>query len=187
VWLLAGVAAATESATKRAVGLVVWLAWTAIAGVLWPHDGPRTERSRDPEVLMRRSLVVTGVGLTVGFACAMIAALHPSLSSVWNANGVHAVTLIGHDRGAWQLANWMFAVGIGFTLAGLAALTGLLNRESPGSPQPSCTPMKSALRAVMPDAAPKAATAPRVRARVCSRALRPDAATTAILTMTVRP
>jgi hypothetical protein len=33
-------------------------------------------------------------------------------------------------HGAWQLANWMFAVGIWCTLAGLAALTVLLSRHS---------------------------------------------------------
>ena len=50
---------------------------------------------------------------------------------------VRAVTLIGDHPGAWQVANWMFAVGIGLTLAGLALLTNLLAARSVGSALPA--------------------------------------------------
>jgi hypothetical protein len=62
-------------------------------------------------------MFLIGAGLTVGFVCAAVAALQPSLSSVWTTSSAQAVTLIGNERGdAWQLANWLFAIGIWFTL-----------------------------------------------------------------------
>ena len=72
-----------------------------------------------------------GACLTVGFGCATVAALHPSLQGVWTTGASRAVTLIADGRrGAWQLANWMFAIGIWFTLAGLATLSVLVTRRA---------------------------------------------------------
>ena len=76
-------------------------------------------------------MLLIGGCLTVGFVCAAVAALQPSLSSVWTTSSAYAVTLIADERSdAWQLANRMFAIGIWFTVAGLAALTMVLGRRS---------------------------------------------------------
>jgi hypothetical protein len=76
-------------------------------------------------------MLLIGICLTLGFACGAVAALDPSLSSVWTTSSAHAVTLIGDDRrGAWQFANRMFAIGIWLTVAGLAALTMVLGRRT---------------------------------------------------------
>jgi len=59
-------------------------------------------------VLLLGTMFLIGAGLTVGFVCAAVAALHLSLSSVWTTSSTQAVTLIGNERGdAWQLANWL--------------------------------------------------------------------------------
>jgi hypothetical protein len=78
---------------------------------------------------MRRDQILIGALLTAGGTAVLIAAFLPSLYAVWTARGVSALTTIGQHRGTWQLANWLFALGAGLTLAGLAALTGLLNHE----------------------------------------------------------
>ena|SRR5436190_21673783 len=72
---------------------------------------------------------VTGAVLTAGGVAVLIAAFIPSLYPVWTARGVDAVALIARHRGSWQVANVLFAVGAGLTLAGLAALTSLLDRQ----------------------------------------------------------
>jgi hypothetical protein len=81
---------------------------------------------------MRQNLTLAGATLTAGGAAVLIAAFLPALYPVWMARGVHALTLIGQHRGAWQLANWLFAAGAGLTLAGLAALTAVVSRQ-PGA------------------------------------------------------
>jgi hypothetical protein len=86
---------------------------------------PRTQR----EALVRYHLTFIGATLTTGGAAVLVGAFLPSLYPVWIARGVNAITLISQHRGAWQVANWLFAVGAGLTLAGLAALTALLNRQ----------------------------------------------------------
>jgi hypothetical protein len=72
----------------------------------------------------------------LGF-CAAMAALYPGLSSIWTTRPERAVRLISDHEGAWELANRMFAVGIGGTLAGLAVLARVLDRASPGSALPA--------------------------------------------------
>ncbi len=81
---------------------------------------------------MRYHLSFIGVLLTAGGAAVMVAAFVPSLYPVWLARGVNAIALISQHRDSWQLANWLFGIGAGLTLAGLAALTALLNRQ-PGA------------------------------------------------------
>jgi hypothetical protein len=81
---------------------------------------------------MRPALTFTGVTLSLGGLAVVIAAFIPSLYPVWMARGVNAVTLLSERRETWQVANWMFAVGGWLTLAGLAGLTSLLNRQ-PGT------------------------------------------------------
>jgi hypothetical protein len=78
---------------------------------------------------MRYQLTFVGAPLTAGGAAVMVAAFLPSLYQVWLARGINAVSLISQHRGTWQVANWLFAVGAGLTLAGLAALTAQLNRR----------------------------------------------------------
>jgi hypothetical protein len=69
----------------------------------------------------RGTMLLIGAGPAVGFVCAAVAALQPSLSSVWTTSSTQAVTLIAGERSdAWRLANRMFGIGIWFTLAGLA-------------------------------------------------------------------
>lgn len=82
---------------------------------------------------MRRDLVLVGVALTIGGAAVLIAAFLPSLYPIWVARGVNAVTLIGQHRGTWQVANWLFAIGAGLTLAGMGTLTRLLNHPLAGA------------------------------------------------------
>jgi hypothetical protein len=86
---------------------------------------------------MRRDLALTGALLSVGGAAVMFAAFLPALYPVWIARGVNAIPLIGQHRGTWQLANWLFAIGAVLTLAGLAALAGLLNRHTTTGTMPS--------------------------------------------------
>jgi hypothetical protein len=74
-----------------------------------------------------------GAGVVIGFGCAMVAALYPGLLSIWTAHGIDAVPRIAHNRDAWQVANWMFAVGTPFALGGVAVLTPLLARVSAAS------------------------------------------------------
>jgi hypothetical protein len=74
---------------------------------------------------MRASLTFTGATLVAGGAAALTAAFLPALYPVWLARGADALMLIGQHRGAWQWANWLFGVGTGLTVAGLAALTTL--------------------------------------------------------------
>jgi hypothetical protein len=81
---------------------------------------------------MRASLIFVGVPLTAGGAAVLTAAFLPALYPVWLARGAGALTLIGQHRGAWQLANWLFGIGAGLTVAGLAALTTLADRQ-PGT------------------------------------------------------
>jgi hypothetical protein len=81
---------------------------------------------------MRSNLMLVGATLTAGGVAVLVAATLPALYPVWLARGVNAVTLISQHRGAWQLANWLFAVGAGLTLAGLAALTALVDGQ-PGT------------------------------------------------------
>jgi hypothetical protein len=51
-------------------------------------------------------MLLIGACLTLGFVCAAVAALDPSLSSVWTTSSAHAVTLMGDGRGgAWKFAN----------------------------------------------------------------------------------
>jgi hypothetical protein len=84
---------------------------------------------------MRASLTFIGVTLAAGGAAVLTAAFLPALYPVWLARGDTALTLIGQHRGAWQWANWLFGVGAGLTVAGLAALTTLINRlPSTGAP-----------------------------------------------------
>jgi hypothetical protein len=85
---------------------------------------------------MRASLTFTGVTLAAGGAAVLTAAFLPALYPVWLARGDSALTLIGQHRGAWQWANWLFGVGAGLTIAGLAALTALVNRQ-PGTGVPA--------------------------------------------------
>jgi hypothetical protein len=74
-----------------------------------------------------RELMASGVVLTAGGVAVLIAAFLPSLYPVWTARAVDAVGIIAQHRGIWRLANVLFAVGAGLTLAGLAALTGRLS------------------------------------------------------------
>jgi hypothetical protein len=69
---------------------------------------------------------LAGVALLVGVAWACVAAFYPGLRSVWTTGGSETVRLIAHHRSGWQVANWSFAVGITFTMAGLAVITSLL-------------------------------------------------------------
>ncbi len=84
-----------------------------------------------------RALLGVGAALVLGFCCAAVAALYPNLSSIWTARPDRAVRLIADHEGAWEFANWMFAVGIGGTLAGLAMLARVLDRAAPGSALPA--------------------------------------------------
>jgi len=86
---------------------------------------------------VRRDLALTGALLTAGGGAVLVAAFLPALYPVWTARGAKAVTILGQHRGTWQLANWLFAVGAGLTLAGLGALTGLLDRQPVHSAVPS--------------------------------------------------
>jgi hypothetical protein len=86
---------------------------------------------------MRYQLTFVGATLTGGGAAVMVAAFLPSLYKVWLANGINAVSLISQHRSAWQLANWLFAIGAGLTLAGLAALTAALNGRPSTGPLPT--------------------------------------------------
>jgi hypothetical protein len=85
---------------------------------------------------VRASLTFIGTTLTAGGAAVLTAAFLPALYPVWLARGTSALTLIGQHRGAWQWANWLFGVGAGLTVAGLAALTTLVNRQ-PGTGAPA--------------------------------------------------
>lgn len=81
--------------------------------------------------------LLAGVGLTVGFACALVSAVHPSLISVWTSSAPESLKLIADGRrGAWKLANWLFAIGMVLTLTGLAGLTQILSGYAPESPLP---------------------------------------------------
>jgi hypothetical protein len=86
---------------------------------------------------MRYHLTFIGATLTAGGAAVLVAAFLPSLYPVWLARGGNAVTLISQHRGTWQLANWLFAVGAGLSLTGLAALTALFNRQPTIGAQPT--------------------------------------------------
>jgi hypothetical protein len=94
---------------------------------------------------MRHHLSFLGALLTAGGTAVLVAAFLPSLYPVWLARGVNALTLISPHRGSWQLANWLFGIGAGLTLAGLAALTALLNRQ----PQPGAGLLPTASLALM--------------------------------------
>ena len=92
----------------------------------------------DPcEPIMRRHLLVTELGITAGFGCAMVATLHPALQSVWTAHGAQSFNLSGHHRSVASSQTWMFALGITLTLTGLTALTDLLNRQRTRRPVPT--------------------------------------------------
>jgi hypothetical protein len=85
---------------------------------------------RSVEASPRAELLVAGICLSVGFVCAAVGAFYPGLSPVWPTGGSRAVALIADGRrGDWQVANWLFAVGIWFTLVGLATLTVLMLRR----------------------------------------------------------
>jgi hypothetical protein len=84
-----------------------------------------------------RMLLVVGGALVLGFCCAMVAALYPGLGPVWTAHGAVAAVRVVHHRGAWEIGNWTFGVGIGLTLAGLVVLTRILGRGSIGSDLPA--------------------------------------------------
>lgn len=78
---------------------------------------------------MRRDQILAGILLTVGGSAVLVAAFLPSLYPIWTARGVDAVSLIAQRLGTWQLANWLFLAGAGLTMAGLAALTAMLQRQ----------------------------------------------------------
>ena len=84
-----------------------------------------------------RAFLGVGTALVLGFCCATVAALYPGLSSIWTAGGGRAVQLIADRESAWEIANWMFTIGIGATLAGLVMLAHILDRASPGSAIPA--------------------------------------------------
>jgi hypothetical protein len=84
-----------------------------------------------------RMLLGVGASLVLGFCCAIVAALYPGLQPIWTAHGAVAAMRVVHHRGAWEIGNWMFAVGIGLTLGGLVVLTRMLGRGSIGSDLPA--------------------------------------------------
>lgn len=79
-----------------------------------------------------RALLGVRAALVLGFCCATVAALYPDLSSIWTARPDRAVRLIADHEGAWEFANWMFAVGIGATPGGLAMLARYSIGPRPG-------------------------------------------------------
>jgi hypothetical protein len=99
-------------------------------------DSQGDERTVGDDTASRMLLVVGGT-LVLGFCCAMVAALYPGLGPVWTAHGAVAAMRVVHHRGAWEIGNWTFGVGIGLTLAGLVVLTRILGRGSIGSDLPA--------------------------------------------------
>lgn len=82
--------------------------------------GGKAEPARAPA--QRGQLLLIGVTLVAAFACVLVAALPPSLRSVYTSPaGLGTVMTIGHHLTLWKVATSAF--GIGIELVGLAALT----------------------------------------------------------------
>ena len=92
-------------------------------------DG-EAEPARAPA--QRGQLVLIGVTLVAAFACVLVAALPPSLRSVYTSpGGLGTVMTIGHHLTLWKVATSAFGMGIGIELVGLAALTARIPSALP--------------------------------------------------------
>jgi hypothetical protein len=80
---------------------------------------------------MRTELFAVGGLLGAGGLCVILAALFPQLYPVWWRHGEDAIPLVARRTGIWRFANWLFAVGAGLTLPGLAGLARILDRQEP--------------------------------------------------------
>jgi hypothetical protein len=97
---------------------------------------------------MRRDLALIGALLTSGGVAVLVAAFLPALYPVWTGRG-DPMTVIGQHRGTWQLANWLFAAGAGATLAGLGALTGVVDRRPADGAVPAAALVLMALASTL--------------------------------------
>jgi hypothetical protein len=92
-------------------------------------DG-KAEPARAPA--QRGQLVLIGVMLIAAFACVLVAALPPSLRSVYTSPaGFGTVMTIAHHLTLWKVATSAFGIGIGIELVGLAALTARIPSTLP--------------------------------------------------------
>lgn len=80
---------------------------------------------------MRTELFAVGGLLGAGGLSVFIAALFPPLYRVWWTRGEDALPLVARRTRMWKFANWLFAIGAGLTLPGLAMLARVLDRTEP--------------------------------------------------------
>lgn len=80
---------------------------------------------------MRTELFAVGGLLGAGGLCVVLASLFPQLYRVWWRRGEDALPLVARRTGIWRFANWLFAVGAGLTLPGLAGLARVIDRQEP--------------------------------------------------------